>query len=806
MSRRDAVFDAFRRWGYLQADLDRLGRLKKIFVPEAEIEGPEAGEARRRYAGTLAVEFMHIPNPDRRAWVIEKMESDPPEPDQRWICERLAHAEIFETVIQRRYVGTKRFSIEGIASLIPLLAELIEASQERGAEELVFGMAHRGRLNVIVNIVGRDPAEVFAQFEDVDPRSVLGGGDVKYHLGANGTYRTRNGRPVRISLVSNPSHVEAVNPVLLGRTRAKQARRGPPGPRQVVPVTLHGDAGFAGQGIASESLNLADLPGYTVGGTIHVVVNNLVGFTTTPDALHSSPFASDVAKRLAVPIFHVNAEDPEAAVRAARFAAEFRATFDTDVVIDLIGFRRWGHSEVDDPSLTQPALYAKIAQRPPAWESYAKQAGIDPAEMKSRVEKNFDAAHDAARAKRERPALFTLPDYWSKYRGGRYGEHSDVDTSVPLADLQRLADRLTRRPDGFAAHPKVLKGLEHRAKMGKGEEAVDWAMAEALAFASLVDRGIPIRLTGEDSRRGTFNQRHAVLFDVNTEREYVPLAQVREGQARFECYDSPLSEAAALGYEYGVSRDAPETLVLWEAQFGDFANGAQVIVDQFIGAGEDKWGLLFGLVLLLPHGYEGQGPEHSSARIERFLQLAAEDNMEICQPSTAAQYFHLLRRQALRSWRKPLIVFTPKSLLRDPSACSPIQDLARERFRPVLRDEDVADPERILIGTGKVVHLLRAARARRKDSRTAVVSLDRLYPFPELELKECMTVPDIVWVQEEPANMGALAHVMPILRRLAQRPVRSVKRSRSASPATGSLKAHRHEEEALIEMAFAREI
>ena len=808
--KREQVFEAFRRWGYLAADLDPLGDLRPLALPELEVRGEAADAARRFYCGTIGVEFMHIPDRERRQWLRQRIETEAEVPDRQRILERLIRAEVFEQVLQTRYLGTKRYSLEGEAALIPLLDAVLDAAGAQGAEGSVLAMSHRGRLNVMVHIVGRAASDIFARFEDVDPRSVLGSGDVKYHIGATGDYLTASGRSVHIHLVSNPSHLEAVDPVALGRARAKQTRRGPGGEAQVLPILMHGDAAFAGQGIWAETMNFASLDGFSVGGAVHIIVNNLIGFTTVPRELHSSRFASDLAKRLPVPIFHVNAEDPDAVVRVGRLAAEYRYAFGSPVVVDLIGYRRHGHSEVDDPTITQPLRYRKIQAHPPLWQIYAEKIAADPAPMLQRIREEFDAAQKKAETIEKNPLLRQLPRYWDAFRGGRYDPAYEVDTGVSGKELGAIAAALTRYPEGFAIHPKVKKLLEQRAEMGQGKRAVDFGMAEALAFGSLLKQGIPVRLSGQDTKRGTFNQRHAALIDIESEKEYVPLCHVDAHQARFEAYNSTLSEASVLGYEYGFSRDYPEALVLWEAQFGDFANGAQIVIDQFIAAGEDKWGLLSGLVLLLPHGYEGQGPEHSSARIERFLQLAARDNIQICQPSTAAQHFHLLRRQALRAWRKPLIIFTPKSMLRNPAAASPLGEFSEKRFLTVVPEREVERAERVLICTGKIGHELRAERRRRKDKLTAIIFLEQLYPFPEgelaaeLERERHAAAREFVWVQEEPANQGALAFVIRPLERIAgERPVRSVKRSASASPATGSAKAHELEQKTLLTLAFA---
>jgi 2-oxoglutarate dehydrogenase E1 component len=809
---RDAperVWDAFRRWGYLQANLDPLGDMAPVAMPELEVSGPEADAARQFYCGTIGVEFMHIPEREKRQWIQERMEAEVemPEADRERILEWLVRAEIFEQVLQTRYLGTKRYSLEGESALLPLLDSILNAASEQGAVQAVLAMSHRGRLNVMVHMVGRGAAEVFARFEDVDPRSVLGGGDVKYHMGATGSFETAGGKKVGIHLVSNPSHLEAVDPVAIGRTRAKQARRGDAGLQQVVPVIMHGDAAFAGQGIWAETLNMAGVEGFTVGGSVHIIVNNLIGFTTIPRDSHSSRFSSDLAKRLPIPVFHVNAEDPEAVARVGRMAIEYRYAFGTPVVVDLIGYRRHGHSEVDDPTITQPLRYRKIEAHPPLWQIYSEKIGVNAQPIVDRVRAELDGAQKSALELEKNPPMRKLPPYWDPYRGGRYDASLEVNTGVAQEELAAVGDALTRYPDGFHIHPKVKKLLEQRLEMAQGKRPIDYGMAEALAFGTLLKQRVPVRLSGQDSRRGTFNQRHAALIDIETEQEYVPLQHVGHGEAWFEAINSTLSEASVLGFEYGFSRDFPEALVLWEAQFGDFANGAQIVIDQFISAGEDKWNLLSGVVLLLPHGYEGQGPEHSSARMERFLQLAARDNIQICQPSTAAQYFHLLRRQVLRAWRKPLVVFTPKSMLRNPVASSALADLAAPRFQNVIPDAGDGTAKRVLLCTGKIGHELAAERKRRKDSSTSIIFLEQLYPFPEAELAAEMdrhaNARDFVWVQEEPANMGALAFLLPRLERLARgRGVLSIKRSASASPATGSHKAHEMEQHTLLALAF----
>src|SRR6202050_5559559 len=806
--RDEAVWDAFRRWGYFEANLDPLGFMWPLEHPELRRGGESAEEARSIYCGSIGAEFMHIPDPERRRWVSERLEAVAAEPDRERILERLVRADLFEQVMQTRYLGTKRFSLEGITGLIPLLDEIFTAAIELGAVEAVIAMSHRGRLNVMTHISGKSPRDIFAKFEDVDPRSVLGSGDVKYHVGATGVFRAPSGEgTLDVHLVSNPSHLEAVDPVAMGRTRAKQARHPEQAYERVLPVVMHGDGAFAGQGVLAETLNPSAGEGYTVGGTIQIVVNNLIGFTTRPAELQSTRFASDIAKRLPIPIFHVNAEDPDAFVRIGRLAVEYRHRFGTDVVVDLIGFRRHGHSEVDDPTITQPLLYRKIKDHPQLWQIYSERIGVDAKNLVEQVRAEYETAQRSAGKAETAPVLHELPPYWAPYKRGRYDRVYEVNTGATAEELQKVSAVLSTAPADFHVHPKVKKLLEQRAEMGARKRPVDYGYAEALAFGLLLRDGMPVRLSGQDSRRGTFNQRHSVLIDVENEAEYIALQHISEDQGRFETINSTLSEVGVLGFEYGYSRDFPEALVLWEAQFGDFANGAQVVIDQFISAAEDKWDLPSGVVLLLPHGYEGQGPEHSSARIERYLQLAAEHNIQVCQPSNAAQYFQLLRRQVLRRWRKPLVVFTPKSMLRHPDASSPIEDFQRPRFEWVVPDREVTSAERVLICSGKIGHELRQERKRRGDADTAILFLDQLYPFPKNELRaEIARHPnarEIVWVQEEPANMGALSYVLPRIQHYIEGiPVRSVKRSASASPATGSAKAHELEQKTLITLAF----
>ncbi|AFL90053.1 2-oxoglutarate dehydrogenase E1 component [Terriglobus roseus DSM 18391] len=811
---RTEVFEIFRRWGYLQATLDPL----KQYLPAEPfpIDLPEgsdaiAEEARRYYCGNIALEFSHIASPEKREWLQQKMEQLPVETPQQQAqtLTGLIKADIFEQTIQQRYLGTKRFSLEGLTALIPYLDRTFEVSSALGVEVCHFAMNHRGRLNVMVNTVGRSAADIFTKFEDVDPRSHLGGGDVKYHQGATGTYTAPDGKNIKLHLASNPSHLEAVDPVIMGRARARQVRLGADGPKKVLPIIIHGDAAFAGQGIWAETLVLATINGYTVGGTIQIVVNNLLGFTAEPLESNSSRFATDMAKRLPIPIFHVNAEDPDAVVRVAAIAAEYRATFASDVVVDLIGYRRHGHSEVDDPTVTQPRRYAKIKETELLYKSYAKRIGVDAAsEIKATSDKLL-ADQALGKEALHPPTLAELPDYWNKYKGGYLPQVDPAVTGLPVDEIKRLTSLITRTPEGFNVHPKVKALLKQRDEMGAGTKPFDYGTAELVAYASLLEKGTPVRLSGQDSQRGTFNQRHSFFTDVETEKRWSPLQNINANQGQFEAYNSMLSEAGVLGFEYGYSRDFPETLTLWEAQFGDFANGAQIIIDQFIAAGEAKWHLYSGVAMLLPHGYEGQGPEHSSARMERFLQLCATDNMYVTQPSNAAQYFHLLRRQALSEYRKPLVVFTPKSMLRHPDAISPIADFGAEHFQTVLADTEAKDPKRILVCSGKIGHNLRVERAKRGDYSTAIVFVEQLYPWPEEALAKALNMypsaEEVVFVQEEPANMGALSYAYPLLKRTAgNRRVLRVSRSAAASPATGSAKAHELEEKMLLELALGK--
>lgn len=809
---RDYVADTFRRWGYLQADLDALGRIPPFPHRDLDaLQGEEADAWRKIYCSKIGAEFMHMPYPERCDWIAERLEKQAPEFNKRHVLKRILESETFEKFLHTRYVGSKRFSLDGLAVLIPLLDSILDQAAKQGVEVVMLAMAHRGRLNVMHHITHTLAETIIAGFEDIDPKSALGSDDVKYHKGSNGIYTTESGQEIYVDLASNPSHLEAISPVLMGRVRARKERLMDTEGKKVLGILMHGDAAFAGQGIAAEALNYANLNGFEIGGTIHIIINNLIGFTTEPESFQSTRYASDIAKRLYCPIFHVNGESPDDVVRVGRLSQDYRNAFSSDVVIDLIGYRRYGHQEQDDPTITSPVLYQEIKERPLLFETYAEQVGIAEEDILQLEQGAIAILEDGLKKGREmtKAPTWTQPaDYWESFVGGYYEESLEVPTTVSREKLEQYAEKLSVMPEGFTIHPKVGRVFEQRQKMGRGERAVDWGMAEALAFASIVDEGMPVRLVGQDARRGTFSHRHAVLHDHENGNEYMPLRTISPDQAQIDVYDSMLSEAAAIGFEYGFSRDYPEALVLWEAQFGDFVNGAQIIIDQFLTAGEDKWQMLSGLVMLLPHGFEGAGPEHSSARLERFLQSAAEDNIQVCNPSTAGQYYHLLRRQALRKWRKPLVVMTPKSMLRAAAASSSLDYLANGAFHCVMGEgKEYLNAERLLICSGKISHELRAARKKLGEKNVSIITIEQLYPLPEKELvsvlKKYTAATSIVWVQEEPANMGALSYIRPHLERLAdKKKVTTVRRSASASPATGSPKAHALEQEAIINLAF----
>ena len=734
------------------------------------------------------------------------------------ILGRLIVAETLEQFLHARYPGLKRFSLEGGEALIPLLDAAIEEVAGLGAVEMVMGMPHRGRLNVLAHVLGKPYELVLAEFEGTFlPADVEGDGDVKYHLGYSRDHRTPRGREIHLSLSSNPSHLEAINPVVEGIVRAKQAHREDRDRGMVVPLLMHGDAAFMGQGSVYETLAMSELPGFTTGGTVHVIVNNQIGFTTAPGDYLFTRYPSDPAKVIRAPVFHVNGDDPEAVVQAARLAAGYRQAFHADAFIDLFCYRRHGHNEQDDPTLTQPTLYRLIAEHPPVTQRYAERLSADGVvdeatvtQMRTAARAALEAALARARERKPKQPVFAFGGVWKGLSWA--GDDWSARTAVPAEQLRVVAEAIGRVPDGFHPHRRVRALLdERRARVERGE-GIDWGTGEALAYGTLLLEGTPIRLSGQDAVRGTFSHRHAILFDTETGAPWVPLNHLGPSQAPFEGVNSLLSEFAALGFEYGMSSADPRRLVLWEAQFGDFVNGGQVILDQFVSSAESKWQRMSGLVLLLPHGYEGQGPDHSSARLERFLQLCAEDNMQVVNATTPAQFFHVLRRQIHRPFRKPLVVMTPKSLLRHPDAVSRSTDFTNGGFRLVLDDERASAPAavgRLLLCSGKIFYALRQARTERHRDDVGIVRVEQLYPFPEAEIAAVLQrharAAEVCWVQEEPANQGAWSFVQPRLEGLlgGRAPLRYVGRDEAASPATGSHDRHQAEERAILDQAMA---
>ena len=766
---------------------------------------------RETYCRSIGVEFMHIQDPDERSWLRERMEGtrNRASLDQETrvgILRELMEASLFEAFLHRKFLGQKRFSLEGGEVVVPFLEHLIQKAAGVGVTDLILGMSHRGRLNVLANVFHKPLATIFAEFSDNLELAFVGEGDVKYHKGFSSD-RTVGDHGIHLSMAFNPSHLEAVDPVVIGKSRARNVGYGPGGRQKVLPVLLHGDAAFAGQGIVAETLNLSQLDGYQSGGTLHVVLNNQIGFTTAPVHARSTLYATDVAKMLMVPVFHVNGEDPEAALFAASLALDYRQKFAKDVVVEILCFRRQGHNEGDEPSFTQPLMYQKIRSRPNAYEVYGeslKKDGIDPKRMESMEEEigqRLEAAVEAEPGEQD-------VGFHAKWEGiQRQFEVFEEKTGVPGDRLLDLTRRITNIPETFHLHPKVAQLLERRYQAVSEGSGIDWGTAEALAFATLLTEEVPVRLSGQDSRRGTFNHRHAVLIDQENEQPYVPLAYLGPGQAPVQFYNSMLSEAAVLGFEYGYSLETPEGLTIWEAQFGDFANGAQVIIDQFLVSSGDKWDRNSGLVLLLPHGYEGQGAEHSSARIERYLQLCANDNIQVVTPSTPAQFFHLLRRQAKQPFRRPLIVFTPKSLLRLPACRSELKALAEGRFREILPAE--AAPEKcrsLLICSGKIFYDLQKKGKELEREDVAIVRVEQLYPLRTDLLAEALEpfrkLDKIAWIQEEPRNMGAWHFLHPHLSDILGKEPAYLGRDEAASPAVGSHREHNREQEAILQSAF----
>ncbi len=848
------VIAAYRNIGARWADLDPLKRAERAAAPELELSFYGFSDAdletvfntsntffgkdtmslrdllnalRETYCGTIGAEYMYITDQVRKRWWQEKLESCRSKPKfdvekQRHILDRLTAAEGLERFLHTKYVGQKRFSLEGGESFIAAMDELIQLAGAKGVQEIVIGMAHRGRLNVLVNSLGKVPADLFAEFDHTAPED-LPSGDVKYHQGFSSDISTKGG-PVHVTLAFNPSHLEIVNPVVEGSVRSRMDRRGDPNGMQVLPVQVHGDAAFAGQGVVMETLALAETRGYQTGGTVHIVINNQIGFTTSdPRDARSTLYCTDIVKMIDAPVLHVNGDDPEAVVLATQWALEYRMTFHMDVVVDIVCFRKLGHNEQDTPALTQPLMYGKIGQHAGTRKLYAdklQRQGLGDS-LGDDMVKAMRAALDAGKNTFD-PVITNFKNRfavdWSPYLNQKWTDAAD--TALPLSEWKRLAERITTVPEGFTPHQLVKKVLDDRAAMGRGETRVDWGMGEHMAFASLVASGYAVRLTGEDVGRGTFTHRHAVLHDQKREKWntgiYVPLQNLGDTQAPFNVFDSILSEEAVLGFEYGYASNDPNTLVIWEAQFGDFANGAQVLIDQFIASGEVKWGRVNGITLMLPHGYEGQGPEHSSARLERFMQLSADTNIQVVQPTTASQIFHVLRRQMIRNQRKPLVLMTPKSLLRNKDATSPIGEFTNGGFQTVIPEQNAAitakadKVKRLIACSGKVYFDLVKKREERGDEEVAIVRVEQLYPFPHkafaTELKRYKSATEIVWCQDEPQNQGAWFFVQHYIHddMVDGQRLGYAGRAASASPAVGYSHLHQEQQKALVEAAFSR--
>ena len=849
-SRQDKVnqlIHAYRVRGHLQARLDPLDSPRPS-TPELELENYGLRERdldslfsstmiagtdvltlrqilellQKVYCHDVGVQFMHIDDLKQKRWLQGRMEDlrthrHLSRDEQLRILTKLTDAEILEQFIHKKFLGAKRFSLEGAETLVPLLELLLDDAGAQGTEEVVIGMAHRGRLNVLVNVMGKSARQVFREFADEDADEFRGRGDVKYHLGYSNDRRTVHGHDLHLSLCFNPSHLEFVGPVVLGRVRAKQDRRGDAERRRVLGIVIHGDAAIAGQGVAQELFNLSDLDGYETGGTVHIVVNNQIGFTTPPEAGRSTKYCTDVARMLQTPVFHVNGESPEAVAQVVRLAMDYRAEFQTDVIVDMYCYRRYGHNEGDEPAFTQPQMYDRIRKRKSVREGYLDHllalGGVsreEADEIEQKRGRDLETELDESRQiKLSGPS--SGAGVWQPYRGGDDADVEEVETGVPLVRLAELLRRASEVPEGFGLHRKLQRFFDQRRQMADGERPLDWGTAETLALSSLLVGGAAVRLTGQDSRRGTFSHRHAFLHDGETGEIFAPMAHLEDGQGSFQIWDSPLSEIGVLGFEYGYSLDSPEGLCAWEAQFGDFCNVAQVIIDQFITSSEDKWSRLSGLVMLLPHGFEGQGPEHSSARLERFLTLAAEDNIQVVNLTTPAQYFHCLRRQVLRPLRKPLVVMSPKSLLRHPRAVSTLGELSEGGFERVIADVSVepASVRKVLLTSGKLYWELVEAREERERQDVAIVRVEQLYPLREEHLEAALgrygDDVTVAWVQEEPANMGASVYFHDNFgpRLLGRWPLQRICRPASASPATGSKAAHVQEQAELIEQAFA---
>ena len=837
-SRVESLVHRYRDLGHLLACLDPLVAcptdhplldLKAFHLTDEDLDRefyadlfPHAGRAtlreivlalRETYCRSIGVEYMHIQDPDERHWLQERIEpvrnrTSLTREERVRILEKLYQANLFEQFLNRRYPGQTRFSLEGAEVVVPMLDALVRHAAGQGCREIVFGMAHRGRLNVQVNVLEKPYRDVFCEFESsYDPESVMGSGDVKYHNGYLADVRLPDGSIVRMVLVNNPSHLETVDPVVEGLARARQDVVGERDGKRVLPLLIHGDAAFAGEGIVAETLNMSQLEGYRTGGTVHLIINNQIGYTTPPKDARSTCYSTDSAKMLMVPIFHVHGESPEAALHVVRLACDYRMEFGKDVVIDVVSYRRYGHNEGDEPYFTQPRMYDRIRERVPIHEIYSRTLLDEKIVSPEDVERIRRGINDCLeRSYQGRECVFPATRFYENWEGlsSEYSEQP-VETGVAGERLLALARKLNTIPDGFSLFAKLAPLLNRRLETVEKGDGIDWANAETLAFASLLTEGIPIRLSGQDSRRGTFSQRHSVLADTKTEEGFIPLSSLEETQAPFSIYDSMLSEAGVLGFEYGYSLAQPHGLVIWEAQFGDFANNAQSIIDLYIASGESKWGRQSGLVLLLPHGLEGLGPEHSSARLERFLQLGDGENLQVCNPTTPAQYFHLLRRQVKQPFRKPLVVMTPKSLLRHPRAVSGLRDLASGHFRPVLADDETGKVDRVVVCSGKLYYELLQRREEVKAAGLALVRLEQLHPFPKKELGEIASrygeAREWCWVQEEPENMGAWTFVRPRLAGLVHKHIRYIGRKAAASPSPGFHNIYKIQQEAVIAAA-----
>ncbi len=817
-------------YGFGDADMDRPIFVNNVFGLETATLRQIVARVRATYCGKIGVEYMHIQDPAQRAWIQDRIESvlnqtEFTEKGKRAILERLTAAEVFERFLDRKYTGTKRFGLDGGETLIPAMEQILKRGVQIGINEVVLGMTHRGRLNVLANFMGKPFAAIFSEFQGnpANPEDVQGSADVKYHLGTSSD-REFDGKTVHLSLTANPSHLEAADTVVLGKVRAKQRQKQDSERSHSMALILHGDAAFAGQGLVAETLDLSDLKGYRTGGTIHFIINNQIGFTTNPVQSRSGPYCSEVAKMVQAPILHVNGDDPEATVHVARIATEFRQQFKKDVVVDMFCYRRFGHNEGDEPAFTQPLMYKTIAKHPTTRALYAERllkdgtiAAGEAEQMAADFQQHLEREFDSAVSYKPNKADW-LEGAWTGLATAS-GDDRRGETAVSNEVLQRVGQAIGRVPADFNANRKVLRLLENRRQMIESGQGIDWATGEALAFGTLLDENTAVRLSGQDVGRGTFSQRHAVLIDQDTERAYLPLNNIREGQAEIEVIDSPLSEAGVLGFEYGFSLAEPKALVIWEAQFGDFANGAQVIIDQFISSGESKWLRMSGLVMMLPHGYEGQGPEHSSGRVERYLQLCAEDNMQVVNCTTPANLFHALRRQVHRNFRKPLIAMTPKSLLRHKLCVSNLAAMGPgSSFHRVLFDDGQLRPDgeikRVVLCSGKVYYDLFEERAKRGLDNVYLMRMEQLYPFPVKPLLvELGRFPqaEVIWCQEEPRNTGPWTFVQPeveaVLETLAARTrrLRYVGRPASASPATGLLRRHLKEQAALVDAALTLE-